>query len=69
MGALPTLGTQEAIVIGEGVTVPTRLRFDKLPQDQQPRSRTAKFSDAWQRGHSDPDSVAQTVSRWRQRVR
>jgi DNA helicase HerA-like ATPase len=69
MGALPTLGTQEAIVIGEGVTVPTRLRFDKLPQDQQPRSRTAKFSDAWQRGHADPDSVAQTVSRWRQRVR
>jgi DNA helicase HerA-like ATPase len=69
MGSLPTLGTQEAIVIGEGVTVPTRLRFDKLPHDQQPRSRTAKFSDAWQHGRSDPNFVAETVLRWRNRVR
>jgi DNA helicase HerA-like ATPase len=69
IGALPTLGTQEAIVIGEGVTVPTRLRFDKLAHDQQPRSRTAKFSDAWQRGQSDPNFVADTVLRWRNRVR
>ena len=67
--ALPTLGTQEAIVIGEGVTVPTRLRFDKLPPGQQPRSRTAAFSDAWQSGHADPDAVAQTVARWRNRIR
>jgi len=44
---LPFLGNSEAVAIGEGVPVPMRLRFDTLPEDEQPRSNSARFSESW----------------------
>lgn len=65
VGMLPGLRPQEAIVIGEGVTVPTRVRFDDLASDQQPRSESAEFSDRWEHDREGDSFVAQTVRRWR----
>ena len=47
LSALPALRNQEAVVIGEGVTLPMRVRFDNLPEAYRPHSKTADFSDAW----------------------
>ena len=38
IATLSSLGTQEAIVCGEGVPLPIRIRFDDLPRARRPRS-------------------------------
>ncbi len=66
--ALPALRNQEAIVVGEGVTVPTRLRFDDLAEDQRPRSQTAAFSQAWQQDSCGIEQIEETLQRWRRQT-
>lgn len=69
LDALPSLRNQEAIVVGEGVTVPLRLRFADLPADRRPRGGTAPFSALWRReGESEP-FVAEVIDRWRRQER
>ncbi|MCP5368963.1 MAG: ATP-binding protein [Hyphomicrobiales bacterium] len=65
MRALPALRTQEAIVIGDGTTVPARIMFDDLPPEHQPRSKSARYSSAWKADSSSADMIKQTVARWR----
>ena len=43
LNSLPSLGTGEAIAVGEGIPLPARIRFDALPRDKIPRSLTASF--------------------------
>jgi len=69
MGSLPSLRNAEAIVVGEGVTVPMRLHFDELPEDRRPRSGNAAFSSLWQSDDSDTDLLANVVERWRRQRR
>jgi DNA helicase HerA-like ATPase len=70
MGALPALRTQEAVVVGEGVTLPMRIRFDNLAGEEKPLSETACFSSAWQREiERDEDFVLDTLDRWRRQAR
>jgi uncharacterized protein len=69
LAALPALHTQEAIAVGEGVTVPMRLRFADLEVAHRPRGGTATFSDAWQEDRLDRSFVDETVDRWRRQQR
>jgi len=69
MGSLPSLRNAEAIVVGEGVTVPMRLHFDELPQDRRPRSGNAAFSALWQTDDCDTALLASVVDRWRRQRR
>ena len=69
LATLPALRVQEAIVVGEGVTVPMRVHFDDLPPDQRPRSEATAFSAGWQEDRGDADMVAETVDRWRRQAR
>ena len=70
LNALPALRTQEAVVVGEGVALPMRVRFDYLKEDQRPMSTTARFSSAWQREDApDERFVAETLERWRLQLR
>lgn len=62
---LPSLATGEAVVFGEGVAMPTRIRFDKLPPGEMPRSSTAKFSQDWQADVGDASFLLNIVDRWR----
>jgi hypothetical protein len=66
---LPSLGDAEAIVAGEGVALPLRVRFDRLPPEQQPHSGTARFSNAWQQDSQDESFVSEVVERWRRQQR
>jgi DNA helicase HerA-like ATPase len=63
--ALPALRTQEAIVVGEGVTVPMRLRFRDLEASRRPRSATAAFSAAWQDEIEWQTFIRDTLDHWR----
>ena len=65
VGALPALGTGEAVVVGEGVTVPMQIQFRSLPQAEQPASQTPAFSRAWSQEGLDPGFVHRTIGRWR----
>jgi len=49
LSALPALRTQEAVVVGKGVPMPIRLRFDNLDPLYRPMSGNADFSVRWQR--------------------
>ena len=70
LNALPALRSQESVVVGEGVTLPLRLRFKNLEPEQRPQSDTAVFSTAWQsQNQPDWDLIYETIERWRHQVR
>ena len=69
LATLSSLGTQEAIVCGEGVPLPMRIRFDDLPRTRRPRSDGADFAKAWQADSADADFRDEGVRRWRQQSR
>jgi len=62
---LPSMGTREAVVFGDGVTLPQRMRFDDLDQDVMPRSRTARFTERWREGEGDTAFLEDVVDHWR----
>jgi DNA helicase HerA-like ATPase len=62
---MSTMGTGEAITFGEGVALPTRIKFDLLPEDEMPRSNTASFTTNWARDLPDDSFLNEVVSRWR----
>ena len=62
---MSTMGTGEAIVFGEGVALPTRIKFDTLPADALPRSNTASFTKNWAMDLPDDTFLNEIVIRWR----
>jgi hypothetical protein len=65
LACLPSLGLGEAIAVGEGVPLPTRIRFDALPREAVPRSLTASFTDGWSVEVDDRNFIARIVEQWR----
>jgi hypothetical protein len=47
VGALSVLSQQEAIFVGEGAALPSRVRIKDLEKDQLPRSNTIPFVKGW----------------------
>jgi hypothetical protein len=66
--SLPSLNTQEAVVVGDGVTVPVHIRFKDLPREHRPSSFDRSFSTAW-RADADPQFLDRTIDRWRRQAR
>lgn len=62
---LPTLRTQEALVVGEGTVVPVRLRFNDLDEAHMPQSADVPFAALWETDGAKADYVANVVRRWR----
>lgn len=65
LSCLPSLGLGEAIAVGEGVPMPTRIRFDALEPDEVPRSLTASFTDGWSVEIEDDSFIERIVEQWR----
>ena len=62
---MPSLGTREALAFGEGVPLPTRLRFKEVPVHQLPRSEaTISTVPSAAAGH-DMHFVSAVLERWR----
>jgi uncharacterized protein len=68
MNFLPALRNGEAIVVGEGVSMPMRICFADLPENRRPKSATASFTTAWAKD-CDASRLQQTVDRWRRGLR
>lgn len=61
---VPSLGTREVLAFGEGIALPTRLRFKELPQHQLPRSEVTIQAQPGSANH-DVNFVSSVLSRWR----
>ncbi|HAH10317.1 MAG TPA: hypothetical protein DCL48_09465, partial [Alphaproteobacteria bacterium] len=63
---LPVLGKAEAIVMGEGVPLPLRIRFDELEAASGlPNGQSAPFSEVWSAPPLDPAQLDDIVANWR----
>ena len=62
---LPSLGPREVFAFGEGVPLPTRLRFRELPDESIPRGESVGHGrmDAGQK--MDEAFIASVIERWR----
>lgn len=65
MEFMPTMGTGEAVTFGEGVSLPTRIKFDLLPRHALPKSSTASFTRNWSIDVPDEGFLDAIVARWR----
>ena len=62
---VPSLGTREVLAFGEGVALPTRLRFKEVPPHQLPRGEaTIATVPSVAAGH-DLHFVSAVLERWR----
>jgi len=62
---VPSLGTREVLGFGEGLALPTRLKFKELPRHMLPKSE-ATISARVENGTGDTDGFINTVvERWR----
>jgi DNA helicase HerA-like ATPase len=62
---VPSLGTREVFAFGEGVALPTRLRFRHLPSHLIPKSESLSRGRIDSSRSADKDFVASVVDRWR----
>lgn len=69
LDSLPSLRRQDALVVGEGVSVPVRVHLDFLPPEHRPRSSSAEFARAWSQESGDAAFVEDGVARWRRQGR
>ncbi|TZG29544.1 ATP-binding protein [Sphingomonas montanisoli] len=67
--SIPALRNREAIVCGEGVAIPIRLRFDDLEEALRPASNDPVFSELWRRTGGEDEAVEAVVNRWRSQRR
>jgi hypothetical protein len=61
--ALPNLAQQEAIFVGEGASMPARVRIRDLTGEQLPRSETAKFAQGWTLDRLAEAEIAEIANR------
>ncbi len=66
--SLPSLNTQEAVVVGDGVTVPVHIRFDDLDREHRPSSSNPSFAKSW-RNEPDQAFLDRAINRWRLQAR
>jgi DNA helicase HerA-like ATPase len=65
LGFVPSLGLREVFAFGEGVSLPTRLRFAELPSQFIPRSEAVgRVRGDTERG-ADREFMNSVVERWR----
>jgi hypothetical protein len=63
---LPLLGDREAIVLGQGTSMPMRIKFDVLGRGAVPKNMNAGFSKSWKSQKLERASLDAIVTRWRQ---
>ncbi|HFH4172260.1 TPA: ATP-binding protein [Pseudomonas aeruginosa] len=62
--SLPILRTGEAIIVGEAAQLPTRCRFNVLPDDKYPNSGDPKIGEKWSAARSE-ENYSKLVRAWR----
>jgi DNA helicase HerA-like ATPase len=62
---LPSLGTGEAFAFGEGMALPTRLKFKQIPAHLLPKSEAVNLGEATASAVNDRHGLAKVIERWR----
>src|SRR5262249_49108794 len=62
---VPSLGTREVLAFGEGVALPTRLKFKQLPENLIPQSQAVINSSTDPAAALNEDFIDTIVDRWR----
>jgi DNA helicase HerA-like ATPase len=66
LDSLPLLADREAIVLGQGVAMPMRIRFREMASGSVPHARQQPgFSKAWKAQGFDRKLLDETIRRWR----
>lgn len=65
LDSIPALRNREAIICGEGVSIPIRVNFDTLAPEKRPASTDPVFSDLWKRSGGEADMLGRVITRWR----
>ena len=65
LGFVPSLGTREVLAFGEGVALPTRLKFKQLPEHLLPKSEAVINARMDEQHGADPDFITSVIERWR----
>lgn len=66
---LPTLLTGECIAMGQGVTMPIRMRFHGLPEGERPGTGGGGVTQAWARQIDSPAFLGSVITYWRTQKR
>jgi DNA helicase HerA-like ATPase len=62
---LPLLADREAIVLGQGVVMPMRIRFRNLSAARPASTGHSTFSDSWRASQFTAESLEEVVQHWR----
>src|SRR5258707_9325641 len=62
---VPSLGTREVLAFGEGVALPTRLKFKQLPDALIPQSQAVINASTDPTTAMNEDFIATILDRWR----
>jgi DNA helicase HerA-like ATPase len=65
LDSLPALRNREAIICGEGVSIPIRVAFDALDDKLRPASDDPLFSQLWCHVGDEDQMINRTIRRWR----
>jgi uncharacterized protein len=65
LDTIPALRNREAIICGEGVTIPIRVALDTLHESRRPASSDPLFSDLWRQTGGEEDIINRVIMRWR----
>lgn len=65
LDSIPALRNREAIVCGEGVSIPIRVSFDDLEPNKRPASQDPVFSKLWAREGGETALLQRVIQRWR----
>ena len=69
LDSIPALRNREAIICGEGVSIPIRVSFDNLDSEMCPASNDPVFSELWKRTGNEALILARVINRWRSQGR
>lgn len=65
LDSIPALRNREAIVCGEGVSVPIRIAFDTLEEHKRPASGDPVFSELWKQTGGEEEMLDRVIKKWR----
>lgn len=62
--SLPVLRTGEAVIVGEAAKLPTRCRFNLLPEDKYPNSKDPEVTNQWRKPQTQENYI-ELIKNWR----
>ncbi len=65
LDTIPALRNREAILCGEGVSIPIRVSFDNLEENKRPASADPSFAQLWSQSGGEEEIIERVIKRWR----